>query len=158
VALPTAGNATVYGVAKEIDRTKFFDVIRNPYGSDYAKPVFIIYGYDASGAGEFIYLYPQLSVASVNDDELSQTVNYYRRCTPLTTDATVLEIPEEYEHFVIKRVNIDVQNTLGQLQKKDEAIQELMLKLQKSQEDFVASLSPLNSTEIAPIGEGARLQ
>lgn len=143
------GTNVVYGKWTEVDRDKFFRLIRNPYGADFKDGIFII---DPT----YAYLYPAINEDLAGTAEIG--VNYYRLCTALTADTTALEIPEEYEHFVAKQVGIEIQAALGQIQKKDEAIQELMMKLQKSQEDFIASMTPAISNELAPMGEGAKLQ
>lgn len=156
--MPDSGNIVLYGLAKEVDRDAFFDLISNPYGADMRKPIFMMDGLALGDADSYLYLYPQLTFADNADKELGQIVVYYRRCLPLSTDASTIEIPEEYEIFIYKMVNVEIQASLGQIQKKDEAIQELMMKLQKAQDDFIANMNPAISNEIAPIGEGAKLQ
>lgn len=53
------------------------------------------------------------------------TAHYYKIVTDLTTDADVTEIPTEFESFVIKKVLIEVDDIMGDLNNKASAVQQL---------------------------------
>ena len=152
-----ADSSLVMGKATEIDYNKFFDVIRNPYNKDYSKPIFTIEG--ENGATErYLLLFPILTYPVAGQNNFLQKVNYYRLCSELSTDADTLEIPVEYEHYVVKVANIAVKNALGQLNAKDEAISELMNNIKTTHDGFMATMNPALKNEIAPMDEGAKLQ
>lgn len=62
----------------------------------------------------------------------SATAHYYKQVADMTTDSAKTEIPEMYEEHIVKRVLIDIDDTLGKLQNKQMDLQQLTTDLQQS--------------------------
>lgn len=122
-----------YGTAYEVSPEVFAEQLSNSYLlPTYVKPVFT----RASGK---IYVYPGLTIS---------TVFYNKRVADLSNDASVTEIPPEFEEFIIKKVILEIDSILGKLQEKQLAEQQLDKEIVTSYQNFLTKQAETKRPEL----------
>lgn len=116
-------DGTNFGIAYPVSPDTFLEHLNNSYLAPSAKkPIFM-------RLANSVYLAP-LAITSA-------TAFYFRAVLDLSADTDVSEIPQEFEEFVVKKVGIEINNILGNLQDKQLALNQLDKDLTQAYERFI---------------------
>lgn len=97
--ITTTGVGGVNGIGFEVDDRQFLKQMLNTYSApSLTEPIFC-------RVGGQIFAAPN-TISTIQ-------FTYYKRVAPLTTDASLSEIPDEYEDFILARAEFQIKNKMG---------------------------------------------
>jgi hypothetical protein len=122
-----------YGIAREISPENFEEQLSNTYlAPTVGKPVFM----RLSGS---VWLAPVGITAA--------TAHYFKAVADLSADATLTEIPIEFEDFIIKKTVLEIKNIKGEIQNMQIEQGKLDKEIQSSYEKFLGKMQEKQRVE-----------
>lgn len=112
-----------HGIAREVSVNNFEEQLLNPFTTPtLTKPVFI-------RLNQFVWLAPSTITAA--------TAYYYKAVADLSSDASITEIPVEFEDFIIKKAVLELKNMKGEVQEMQIRQAELDKELREAYNKFL---------------------